>query len=279
MQQKSFSRVNRCCLSLDHFLWLCYYHLRILKKETQLDCRYALNVPDTLENGHPPLPPLKEIAKMNKATKSLFVVVLLAAVVVLAGCTLSASRPPNDAPTATSELLFMTETPGGEGLASDIATQTAQALQPSVATETPVPAEATQAPAAEATQAPAEQQQQSAAVAVPTLTRPGSYTLQKGEFPFCIARRYDLNVGSLLSANGMNMNSKPAVGTVLVIPSSGTFDGERALRTDSTYTVKSGDTIYTIACYFGDVSPEAIIAVNGLDSSGSVQSGQVLQIP
>jgi LysM repeat protein len=218
---------------------------------------------------------------MNKATKILFVVVLLTAVIVLAGCSRSASKAPKDAATPTSEMLFMTETPGGEGLASDIATQTAQAMAPAVATETPVPAEAVAPPPAEATPVPAEPQEQSAPApaAVPTLTRPSSYTLQKGEFPFCIARRYDLNINSLLSANGMNMNSKPANGTVLVIPSSGTFDGDRVLHPHADYVVKSGDTVYTIACYFGDVSPEAIIAVNGLDSAGTIQSGQTLKIP
>jgi len=219
---------------------------------------------------------------MNKATKIGLIVALLAAV-VLSGCNLSASKAPASQPTATSEFEFMTTTPGADGLANDIATQTAQAQQPAVATETPVPADATQAPAAEPTQAPAQEQQQpepqKQAVSIPTLTRPSTYTLQKGEWPICIARRYDLNVGSLLSANGMTMDSKPGVGTVLKIPSSGSFEGSRALRAHSDYTVKAGDSVYTIACYFGDVSPEGILAANGLSSADQVKTGMTLQIP
>ncbi len=220
---------------------------------------------------------------MNKAPKVIFVVALLAAV-LLSGCNLSASKAPTGDPTATSELLFMTETPPAEGLADDIAKQTEQAQQPAVATETPVPAavEATQPPA-EATQAPAPaQEQQQQAVAVPTLTRPSTYTLQKGEWPICIARRYDLDINSLFSANGLSMASKPGVGTVLKIPSSGNWSeaafGKRALRAHGDYKVNSGDTVYTIACYFGDVSPEAILAVNGI-SEGDVKSGMTLKIP
>jgi LysM repeat protein len=222
---------------------------------------------------------------MNKVPKVIFVVALLAAV-LLSGCNLSASKAPAGTLTPTSELLFMTETPAGEGLADDLAKQTQEAQQPAVVTETPVPVvEATQAPEV-ATEAPAQepaqeaaQEQKSAEVSVPTLTRPSTYTLQKGEFPFCIARRFDLNVGDLLSANGLSMSSKPGVGTVLQIPSGGSFDGDRVLHAHSDYTVKAGDTIYTIACYFGDVSPEAIIAVNGLSGEGDVKSGMTLKIP
>jgi LysM repeat protein len=218
---------------------------------------------------------------MNKVPKVIFVVALLAAV-LLSGCNLSASKAPAGSPTPTSELLFMTETPAGEGLAEDIAKQTQEAQKPAVVTETPVPVvEATQVPEV-ATEVPAQepaQEQKSAEVSVPTLTRPSTYTLQKGEFPFCIARRFDLNVGTLLSANGLSMSSKPGVGTVLQIPSGGSFDGNRVLHAHSDYTVKAGDTLYTIACYFGDVSPEAIIAVNGLSGEGDVKSGMTLKIP
>jgi LysM repeat protein len=226
---------------------------------------------------------------MNKVPKIILVVALLVAV-LLSGCSLSASKRPAGDPTATSELKFMTETPGGEGLADDIAKQTQAAQQPAVVTETPVPAaEEPVQPAPEATQAPAQeqqqeqQQQQQQAVSVPTLTRPSTYTLQKGEFPYCIARRYDLDISSLLSANGLSTNSKPGVGTVLKIPSSGSWNestyGKRALRAHTDFKVGAGDTIYSIACYFGDVSPEAIIAVNGLSGPGDISAGMTLKIP
>jgi LysM repeat protein len=228
------------------------------------------------------LPHLKERVKMKKATRILIVAALLVAVLVLSGCNLSASKAPVQNATEPSDLLFLTETPVGDSVLNEIATQTAQAAAPAVATETPVPDEgggvmATSAPAQQ--EAQPQQQQESKPVSVPTLSRPESYTLQKGEWPICIARRYNLNVGSLLSANGMTMASKPGAGTTMKIPSSGTFEGERALRAHTDYTVKSGDTVYTIACYFGDVSPEAIMAVNGLANPGDLKTGMTLDIP
>ncbi len=128
---------------------------------------------------------------------------------------------------------------------------------------------------------PTETPQPPQVVALPTLERPTTYTLQKGEWPICIARRYDLNLDSFFAANGLTMNSRPAVGTVLKIPATGTWDsGARALKTHpASYTVRAGDTIYTIACDFGDVDPNAIVVVNNLVAPYTLQAGQVLQIP
>ena len=53
------------------------------------------------------------------------------------------------------------------------------------------------------------------AVPIPTLDRPSTYTLQKGEWPICIARRYDVNLNDLFNLNGLNMESRPAMGAVL----------------------------------------------------------------
>jgi hypothetical protein len=43
--------------------------------------------------------------------------------------------------------------------------------------------------------------------------------------------------------------------------------------------VNSGDTVYTIACYFGDVSPEGILAANGLAKAADIKAGMTLKIP
>ena len=119
---------------------------------------------------------------------------------------------------------FITPTASGDTVKNDIQTQTAQAQQPAVATAT-----ATAAAQAEATQAPVSDQgpgyqppprpppttpplRQLDAVSIPTLTRPSTYTLQKGEWPICIARRFDLDLASLFSANGLTMDSRPATG-------------------------------------------------------------------
>jgi len=118
-------------------------------------------------------------------------------------------------------------------------------------------------------------------VMVPTVTRPAEYTLMPGEFPFCIARRFDLDPQQLLSLNNLGPNDLLDPGTTLQIPQTGTWQGEGRVRNPhpTTHTVETGETIYSIACFYGDVSPEAIIAVNGLEEPYDLSPGQTLNIP
>ena len=133
--------------------------------------------------------------------------------------------------------------------------------------------------ATSAAQAPAAQQP---AQSIPTLQRPGEYALKQGEWPICIARRFDVNLNDLFSLNGLTMEFAPAAGAVLKLPSGGNWNsaahGSRAWHDGDSYTVKSGDTLVSIACWFGDVSPEAILAANGLSGPGDIKSGVTLKI-
>jgi LysM repeat protein len=117
---------------------------------------------------------------------------------------------------------------------------------------------------------------------VPPSVRPGSYSLKSGEFPYCIARRFNVDPDDLLALSGLSDGARlyPA-GTPLRIPQSGSFPGTRALRTHpATYTVASpNETIYSIACLFGDVDPGAIAQTNGLTSEGPLPTGKQLSIP
>ena len=55
---------------------------------------------------------------------------------------------------------------------------------------------------------------------------------------------------------------------------------ERSLLDHPTqYTVVSGDTIYTVACAFGDVDPNAIIFANNLSEPYDLTPGQTIHIP
>jgi LysM repeat protein len=111
---------------------------------------------------------------------------------------------------------------------------------------------------------------------------PEKYTLENGEFPYCIARRFDIDPDALLNANGLNRNSVVYPGTELKIPQdAGSFDeGSRALRKHpTTYTVQAGDTVNTIACRYGDVDPRAILAKNGLSEDDKLTVGDTLEIP
>lgn len=120
-------------------------------------------------------------------------------------------------------------------------------------------------------------------VPVPPATpgKPSSWTLQTGEFPYCLARRYDVNPAELLRLNGLSANSFFYAGEVFKIPQSGSsFPGNRRLKAHPTnFTVSSGDNIYSIACKYGDVDPYAIATANGLSSPYNLNVGQNLYIP
>jgi LysM repeat protein len=114
----------------------------------------------------------------------------------------------------------------------------------------------------------------------PVGSRPASYTLQKGEFPYCIARRFDVDTGLLLNLNGLSNGDIYFTNLTLKIPQSGSFPGTRALRNHpSTYTASSTDTLSGIACVFGDVDPAAIASANNISVGATLTSGQQLSIP
>lgn len=111
--------------------------------------------------------------------------------------------------------------------------------------------------------------------------RPPQYTLHEGEFPYCIARRYDVDPFDLLQLSGLSDGATYPAGTVLKIPQTGFFPGPRALRPHpTTYNVTSSDeTFYSIACLFGDVEPAAIAQANGIALGAPLTVGQPIKIP
>ncbi len=111
--------------------------------------------------------------------------------------------------------------------------------------------------------------------------RPATYILQAGEFPYCIARRFNVDPDALLSASGLTSPDLYSVGDKLTIPQTGAFPGSRPLAAHpSTYTVTSSvETLYSVACKFGDVYPDALASTNGISISAKLTTGQKLQIP
>lgn len=203
----------------------------------------------------------------------------------LTSCKLPASKGPQSG-RPTSEGFPVPgaaeQTPGID--VSTFKTQTAQA-NPPVAISSQVPEQNTPqtSPYPVSTDVPAAPAPTSTPVTYVQPTPggpPSSYTLQEGEFPFCIARRFDVNQAELLNLNGLTVNSLVGPGLVLQIPQTGNpFDGIRSLHDHpTTYKIKSGDTLNIIACYFGDVSPDMISLQNNL-SSADLPVGEVLIIP
>ncbi len=226
---------------------------------------------------------------MNKKLIGIFVILAIL-VMTLSACERSATRSGTGAATPTSEIPFPVATQ--PQIMVDIlkGTQTAAALSLTPSTggagaATGTPAFAFNTPAAGSGGAatptvPAVPETVSTPYPTSTPGKPTTWTLQQGEYPYCIARRFDVDPVELLTLNGMSMDSQPAVGTTLKIPASGSFPGDRArTKHPTTYSVVTGDTIYQIACKFGDVDPNVILAANGLTAGTALTSGQVLQIP
>lgn len=221
---------------------------------------------------------------MNKKTLALVVILVLVSL-LLPGCTRSAtSKSPTDS-TPTVEIPFPLETVDNSARVTEIVQQTQNAISTPYVPPVVLP-QTSATPAATATSIavlptlslPTATR---ASVTIPTLTRPSSYTIKQGEWPICIARRYNLDLDSFLAANDLNMNSSPPAGTVLVIPETGTWGaGDRSLKDHPVdYTVLTGDTIYSIACKFGDVDPMAIVAANNLKEPYTLSVGSVIYIP
>ncbi|HEY4692042.1 MAG TPA: LysM peptidoglycan-binding domain-containing protein [Bellilinea sp.] len=221
---------------------------------------------------------------MNKKIYALILVIILLSL-VLSACTRSATgKSPTDS-TPTSEIPFPVGTLDTSARVTEIVQQTRNASisTPNVPTaqlpqvSTPVIAPTTAGLPTVALQPTATKPP----VVLPTLSRPATYTIQSGEWPICIARRYNLDLNSLLEANNLNMNSSPDPGTVLIIPSTGTWSsGDRALKAHPVdFVVSSGDTINSIACEFGDVDPLAIAAANSIASPYTLTVGSTIRIP
>ena len=113
------------------------------------------------------------------------------------------------------------------------------------------------------------------------------WILQKGEFPYCIARRYNVNPEDLLRLSGLTSPDIYYEGQKMIIPQNSTWPaslGPRGLSPTSrpgTYTVtgNSDTTVYGVACKYGDVLPSDIASLNGISVGATLTIGQQLKIP
>jgi LysM repeat protein len=231
-----------------------------------------------------------EEKRMLKKSSSI-VTFSLVAILLLTACEASAGPDPFTTPTVNNPLLLNTAT--GMPLVSQYGTQTALAAGglPSstpdltqttpAATATNTPGLFTQVPpTGVATNTGAPGITPVVTVATVTPGRPATYTLQAGEHPYCLARRFNVDPQALLDLNNLQEGDVLQPGLQLKIPQSGSYPGTRALHTHpAQYTVTSQDTIYRIACYYGDVDPSQIAAANSLTPPYTLTPGRILNIP
>lgn len=113
-----------------------------------------------------------------------------------------------------------------------------------------------------------------------------TYTLQAGDDLVCLARRFNLSVSYLMSYNRLESPDAVGAGDTIGLPRSGSawtpmdgYGGRIVHRHPAVYTVQSGDTMFSIACFYGDVLPEDIARVNGLILGEPLTAGTELRIP
>lgn len=97
------------------------------------------------------------------------------------------------------------------------------------------------------------------------------YTVRKGNTLFGIAQFFGTTVGNILRYNNIKDANRIYVGQQLVIP----VDDTSPI---STYVVRPGDTLFTIAQRYG-TTIDNILAVNSLQNPNNLYPGQVLNIP
>ena len=101
------------------------------------------------------------------------------------------------------------------------------------------------------------------------------YTVQKGDSLYKIASKYGTTVNDIVSLNNLK-STNLSIGQVLRIPETYTKEEDMVLPEYINYTVKKGDTLYSIALN-NNISVDTIKKDNAL-TSNNLNIGQVLKI-
>jgi len=99
-----------------------------------------------------------------------------------------------------------------------------------------------------------------------------TYTVKSGDSLWSIANKYNTTVNELKSLNSLTSNNL-SVGQILLVPGSTGGTG----TSGNTYTVKSGDSLWTIANKYNTTVNE-LKSLNNL-TSNNLTIGQVLKLP
>lgn len=101
-----------------------------------------------------------------------------------------------------------------------------------------------------------------------------TYTVKAGDTLYSIASKYKISISTLAKANNISNYNLIKVGQVLVIPKAAATPPAPVVK----YTVKSGDTLYSIARKYSTTVAK-IAAANKIASPYIIRIGQVLVIP
>ena len=104
------------------------------------------------------------------------------------------------------------------------------------------------------------------------------YTVKKGDSLYSIAKKYNTTVNEIIKLNYLK-NNNLSIGQVLRIPETYTKEEELVLPNYINYTVKKGDTLYSIAKKY-NVSVDTIKKDNALTSDAlSLNQNLKIRVP
>lgn len=114
----------------------------------------------------------------------------------------------------------------------------------------------------------------------PSSSGAATYTVKSGDTLSAIATRHGISVNELKQWNGLSSNNiKP--GQVLKVKNGTATSNAQPASTSgeyTTYTIKSGDSFYSIAKNYPGISAQDIMDFNGLSSS-KIKPGMKIKIP
>lgn len=112
----------------------------------------------------------------------------------------------------------------------------------------------------------------------------GQYVVQSGDTLYSISRKSGVSLNQLLSLNGLSTSSLILPGQALSLgnttpvskPTTTTLVSNSS-GANGTYTVKAGDTLYSISRRFG-MSLSQLVSANGISTSSIIQPGETLRV-
>ena len=109
--------------------------------------------------------------------------------------------------------------------------------------------------------------------ALPLFSQNISHIVEKGDTLYSLSKKYGVSVDDLRSANSIS-GSDLYAGQKLIIPAK---KNDKRVTYES-YTVKAGDTLYSIAKR-SEITVDELRRLNSLDSSAVLKIGQNLKVP
>lgn len=109
--------------------------------------------------------------------------------------------------------------------------------------------------------------------ALPLFSQNISHIVEKGDTLYSLSKKYGVSVDDLRSANAIS-GSDLYAGQKLIIPAK---KNDKRVTYES-YTVKAGDTLYSIAKR-SEITVDELRRLNSLDSSAVLKIGQNLKVP